>query len=77
MFWGLLGLVAIMSWVSFVTGLLPRLLGLVGAALVMGTIALVATDRGGVSLSLFPWLIVACILLLRGDRLVSSEPASP
>lgn len=43
LFWGLLGLVTVMSWAAFSQRILPRSLAVVGSALVVGWVALIAT----------------------------------
>lgn len=74
LFWGALGVVATMSLGSFAVRLLPRAFGWVGMILVIGTVALMPTDHGGVGLMLFPWIIVACVFLIRGvDATVTTE----
>ncbi len=66
--WGAVGLVATMCVSAFTVGLVPRLLAGVGAVLVTATIALAPTDHGGVSLTLFLWLIAASSFpILRTD----------
>jgi hypothetical protein len=62
--WGAVGLVAIMCVSAFAVRLIPRLLAGVGAVLVTATIVLTPTDHGGVSLTLFLWLIAASSFLI-------------
>jgi hypothetical protein len=75
MFWGVLGLVTILSWAAFSDRILPRSLALTSAVLVAGTVALVATDHGGVSLALLPWLTLASLLVARRSRASTPSPA--
>jgi hypothetical protein len=73
--WGAMGLVVTMSLASFLVRLLPRTMAWVGATLAALTVALTPTDHGGVGAALFPWLAVACLLLVReGDRMGAPEP---
>jgi hypothetical protein len=74
MFWGVLGLVTVLSWAAFSHRILPRSLALTGAVLVAGTVALVATDHGGVSLALLPWLTLSSLLLARRNRTSTQYP---
>ena len=62
-------------WAAFSDRILPRSLALIGAVLVAGTVALVATDHGGVSLALLPWLTLASLLLARRNRTPTPSPA--
>ena len=67
--WGAIGLVVTMSLGSFLVRLLPRTMAWVGATLATLALALIPTDHGGVGVALFPWLAVACLVLIReGDR---------
>jgi len=67
--WGAIGLVVTMSLGSFLVRLLPRTMAWVGATLAILAVALIPTDHGGVGVALFPWLAVACLVLIReGDR---------
>ena len=75
MFWGVLGLVTVLSWAAFSDRILPRGLAVTGAVLVAGTVALVETDHGGVSLALLPWLMLASLLLARRSRTPTPSPA--
>ncbi|MFN0283436.1 MAG: hypothetical protein ACKVZ6_15880 [Kineosporiaceae bacterium] len=76
MFWGILGLVSVLSWAAFSERFLPRVLAVTGAGLVAATVALVATDHGGVGLALLPWLVVAALLLAVRDRTPTLDAAT-
>lgn len=68
--WGMVGLAIAMAIGSFAIHLLPRTMGLIGALLSIGVIALAPTDHGGVGIALLPWLSVASLFLLRRSRRV-------
>ena len=76
---GVLGVAATMSVSSFVVGLLPKPFAWVGVVLVAATVALIPTGLGVGALALFLWLIVACPVLIVGDRTASTRvsPQSP
>jgi hypothetical protein len=65
LFWGIVGLVVAMSIAAFTVRLLPRAMAVMGLVLSAATIALAPTDHGAAAVALFPWLIVACLRLLR------------
>ncbi len=69
MLWGAIGLVATLSAGSFLGGsFLPRALAWIGAVLVIASVALTPTDRGGVGLMLLPWIAIS------GVRILNSAP---
>jgi hypothetical protein len=65
---GAVGVAATMSVSSLVVGLLPKSFAWVGIVLVAATVALIPTGFGVGGLALFLWLIVACPVLIVGDR---------
>jgi hypothetical protein len=68
LFWGLIGLVMAMSIGAFVAKVLPTAMALVGVVLSAAAVALSPTDHGAAGIALLPWLIVACVLFLRQER---------
>jgi hypothetical protein len=42
----------------------------------MAAVALSPTDHGAAAIALPPWLIVACVVFLRQERLVAAPDAS-
>jgi len=68
LFWGMVAVVIALSVASFLLRCLPRALAIAGVALAVGTLALSATDRGGIALALFIWLIAAFFIGLARDR---------
>jgi len=67
LFWGLLGLVMIISIAGLITGTLPKALAWVGIVLAAASLALITTDHGGVGLAMLPWLTVASAVLLTAE----------
>ena len=76
LFWGMIALVVTMSIAAFAVQLLPRAMAVIGLALSVAAVALSPTDHGAAAVALQPWLVVACVLLLRQERLavVSGAP---
>lgn len=67
------GLVGTKSVASFCVRLLPKMFAAVGGALVVTSVALIATDHGGVGLAMLPWLTVAGVLLLRAGASIRAR----
>jgi hypothetical protein len=64
LWWGIIGLVVAISVGGFAVRLIPTAMAAIGIILSVAAIALSPTDHGAAAVSLLPWLIVACVLLL-------------
>ena len=75
--YGMIGLVVAISIAGFVVRLIPRAMAAIGVLLSVAAIALSPTSHGAAAVSLQPWLIVVCVLLLISREQAKFAPNAP
>ncbi len=73
--WGMIGLVVAVSVAGFVAvGLIPRSLAAVGAIICVASLGLAPSGHGGAVLTLIPWLMGVCAVLIYRDQVLWNSP---
>jgi hypothetical protein len=62
--WGMIGLVLAICVGGFAVGLIPKPMAALGAFLSIVAMALSPTNHGAAAVSLQPWLIAVCVVLM-------------